>query len=197
MLTLFGADVIRNYADKVQYLYIFRKYIVVATSMQKISTVALSVQKLGWGGNFHPPPIPLAYIKKPIPNRVNNFLSTTDNYFPTVLTFWRHFAITSFCVGFFDFLRIMSILAHYSGCNICHVIKTDKDVNLHCLTFQNLQSELKYQDYSSTICILKRTRFLSRKCRKLGFSDDVIRNIVTWEKCFLHRQLILYQVSLL
>ena len=61
-----------NYADKVQYLYIFRKYIAVATSMQKISTVALSVQKLGWGGNFYPPPppIPLAYIKKPIPNRV-------------------------------------------------------------------------------------------------------------------------------
>ena len=46
---------------------------VVATSMQKIRNVALSVQKLGWGGgNFYPPPIRLAYIKKPIPNRVNN-----------------------------------------------------------------------------------------------------------------------------
>ena len=44
--------------------------------MQKISTVALSVQKLGWGGLIFtpPPPIPLAYIKKPIPNRVNGFL---------------------------------------------------------------------------------------------------------------------------
>ena len=33
---------------------------VVATSMQKIRNVALSVQKLGWGGNFypHPPPPP-------------------------------------------------------------------------------------------------------------------------------------------
>ena len=46
--------------------------------MQKISTVALSVQKLGWGGNFYPPPPPirLAYIKKPIPNRVNKSSQT-------------------------------------------------------------------------------------------------------------------------
>ena len=45
--------------------------------MQKLSTVALSVQKLGWGGNFYPPPpIPLTYIKKPIPNRVKNNLFT-------------------------------------------------------------------------------------------------------------------------
>ena len=53
------------------------------------------------------------------------------------------------------------------------------------LTFQNLQTELKYHDYSSTICILKRTRFLSRKCWKLGVSDDVIRKIVTSAKIFL------------
>ena len=58
------------------------------------------------------------------------------------------------------------------------VIQTGKYVNLHCLTFHNLQTELKYHDYSSTSCILKRTRFLNRKCRKLGVSDDVIRKTV-------------------
>ena len=89
--------------------------------------------------------------------------------------FWRH-------DGFFNFLRIMSNLARYSGWNIYQVIKTSKYVNLHCFTFQNLQTELKYHDYSSTSCILKRTRFLSRKCRKLCVSDDVIRKIVTSAK---------------
>ena len=59
------------------------------------------------------------------------------------------------------------------------MMKTGKYVNLHCLTFQNLQTELKYHDHSSTICILKGTHFLSRKCRKVGVSDDVIRKIVT------------------
>ena len=73
----------------------------------------------------------------------------------------------------------MSNLARYSGRNMCHVMKTGKYVNLHRLTFHNLQIELKYHDYSSTSCILKRTRFLNRKCRKLGVSDDVIRKIVT------------------
>ena len=62
---------------------------------------------------------------------------------------------------------------------MCHVIKTGKYVNLHCLIFQNLQTELKYHDYSSTSCILKWTRFLNRKCQKLSVSDDVIRKIVT------------------
>ena len=62
---------------------------------------------------------------------------------------------------------------------MCQLIKTGKYVNLHCLTFHKLQTELKYQDYSSTSCILKKTRFLNRKCRKLGVSDDVIRKIVT------------------
>ena len=39
--------------------------------MQKIRIVALLVQKLGWGVIFTPPPpIRLAYIKKPIQNRV-------------------------------------------------------------------------------------------------------------------------------
>ena len=51
---------------------------------------------------------------------------------------------------------------------MCHVIKTGKYVNIHCLTFHNLQTEL-----NSTSCILKKTRFLNRKCRKLGVSDDV------------------------
>ena len=51
--------------------------------MQKISTVALSVQKLGWGGgNFYPPPIRLAYIKKPIPNRVK----ASKNRYLTAIT---------------------------------------------------------------------------------------------------------------
>ena len=51
----------------------FEKYIVVGTSMQKIRIVALSVQKLGCGGSFYPPPpIRLAYIKNPIQNRDNN-----------------------------------------------------------------------------------------------------------------------------
>ena len=81
----------------------------------------------------------------------------------------------------------MSNLAHYSGWNICLVIKTGKYVNLHSLIFQNLQTELKYHDYSSTICILKITRFLSRKCRKLDVSDDVIRKIVTSAKIFLNQ----------
>ena len=62
---------------------------------------------------------------------------------------------------------------------MCNVIKTGKYVNLHCLIFQNLQTELKYHDHSSNNYILKRTRFLNRKCRKLGVSDDVIRKIVT------------------
>ena len=61
-----NADVIRNYADKVQYLYIFGKYIDVATSMQKIKTVTLSDQKYF----YPPPPIRLAHIKNPIQNRV-------------------------------------------------------------------------------------------------------------------------------
>ena len=45
--------------------------------MQKIRIVALSVQKLGWGVVFHPPPPPihLAYIKKAIQNRVKNLLT--------------------------------------------------------------------------------------------------------------------------
>ena len=73
----------------------------------------------------------------------------------------------------------MSSLARYSGLNMCHVIKTGKYVNLHCLAFHNLQTELKYHDHSSTSCIFKKTRFLNRKCRKLGVSDDVIRKIVT------------------
>ena len=67
------------------------------------------------------------------------------------------------------------------------MIKTGKYVNLHCLTFQNLQTELKYHDHSSTICILKRTHFLSRKCQKLGVSDDVIRKIVTSAKIFYNQ----------
>ena len=50
--------------------------------MQKISTVALSVQKLGWGGNFYPPPIPLAYIKKPIPNRVKGDRVLNSKFLP-------------------------------------------------------------------------------------------------------------------
>ena len=133
---------------------------------------------------------------------VNSFLSTKDNYLKrltithnnmlfqsmaSLLTtfyddviFWRH-------DGFFNFLRIMSNLARYSGRNICHIIKTGKYVNIHCLTFHNLQTELKYHDYSSTICILKRTLFLSRKCRKLGVSDDVIRKIAMSAKIFLHQ----------
>ena len=60
---------------------------------------------------------------------------------------------------------------------MCHVIKTGNYVNLHCLTFHNMQTELNYHDYSSTSCILKRTRFLNRKYRKLGVSDDVMRKI--------------------
>ena len=56
-------------------IYIFlESKIVVATSMQKISTVALSVQKLGWGGNFYPPH-PFSVHKKPIPNRVKIFFN--------------------------------------------------------------------------------------------------------------------------
>ena len=73
----------------------------------------------------------------------------------------------------------MSNLARYSVGNMCHVIKIGKYVNLHCITFHNLETELKYHAHSSTSCILKRTRFLNRKCRKLGVSDDVNRKIVT------------------
>ena len=62
---------------------------------------------------------------------------------------------------------------------MCHLIKNGKYINLHCLIFHNLQTELKYRDDSPTSCILKRTRFLNRKCRKLGVSDDIIRKIVT------------------
>ena len=57
----------------------------------------------------------------------------------------------------------MSNLARYSR----------KYVNLYCLIFQNLQTELKYHYYSSTSCTL------NRKCGKLGVSVDVIRKIVT------------------
>ena len=77
---------------------------------------------------------------------VNNFLNTSDNYlklstithndilFPSIR---RH-------DGFFNFLKIMLNLARYSGLNICDVIKTGKFINLHCLLFQNLQTELTY-----------------------------------------------------
>ena len=130
---------------------------------------------------------------------VNNFLSTKDYYlklstithndilFPTVLSFWRHFTMTSFCDVMTDFLifwELCQIWRVILAEILCHLIKTGKYVNLHCITFQNLQTELKYHDYSSTICILKRTHFLSRKCRKLGVSDDVIRKIVTSAKIF-------------
>ena len=126
---------------------------------------------------------------------VNNFLSTKDNYlklltithndilFPTVplfltrfyddVIFWRH-------DRFFNFLRIMSNLARYSGWNICHVIKTGKYVNLHCLTFQNLQTELKYHDYSSTSCILKRTRFKS-KISKIMQNGSTYGGLYLWK----------------
>ena len=89
----------------------------------------------------------------------------------------------------------MSNLARYSGLNICQVIKTGKYVNLHCFTFQHLKTELKYHDYSSTSCILKRTRFLSRKCRKLCVSDDVIRKIVTSAKKKLCKMVAVMEVS--
>ena len=102
--------------------------------------------------------------------------------------FWRH-------DGFFNFLKIMSNLARYSRWNMCHVIKTGKYVNLHCLIFQNLQTELKYHDYSSTSFILKRTQFLNRKCRKLGVSDDVIRKIVTSARKKLCKMVAVMEVS--
>ena len=46
--------------------------------MQKIRIVALTVQKFVSGGKNYPPPPPirLAYIKKPIQNRVNTFPDT-------------------------------------------------------------------------------------------------------------------------
>ena len=67
------------------------------------------------------------------------------------------------------------------------MIKTGKFSHLLCLTFQNLQTEVKYHDYCRTICILKRTRFLRIKCRKLGVSDDVIRKIVTSGEIFFRQ----------
>ena len=76
-----------------------------------------------------------------------------------------------------------------------HFIKTGKYVNLHCLTFHNLQTELKYNDYSSTSCILKRTRFLNRKCRKLGVSDDVIRKILMSARKKLWKMVAVMEVS--
>ena len=79
---------------------------------------------------------------------------------------------------------------------MCHIIKTGKYVNLHCLIFHNLQTELKYHDHSSTSCILKRTRFLNRKCRKLGVSDDVIRKIVTSAGKKLCKMVAVMEVSL-
>ena len=79
---------------------------------------------------------------------------------------------------------------------MCHIIKTGKYVNLHCLIFHNLQTELKYHDYSSTSCILKRTRFLNRKCRKLGVSDDVIRKIVVMQNGSCYGSLYICKVSL-
>ena len=78
---------------------------------------------------------------------------------------------------------------------MCHVIKTEKYVNLHCLSFHNLQTELKYHDYSSTSCILKKTRFLNRKCRKLGVSDDVIRKMVTSARKLLCKMVAVIEVS--
>ena len=78
---------------------------------------------------------------------------------------------------------------------MCHVIITGKYVNLHCITFHNMQTELKYHDYSSTSCILKRTRFLNRKCPKLGVSDDVIRKIVTSARKKLCKMVAVMEVS--
>ena len=78
---------------------------------------------------------------------------------------------------------------------MCHVIKTGIYVNLHCLTFHNLQTELKYHDHRSTSCILKRTRFLNRKCRKLGVSDDVIRKKVTQTRKKLCKMVAVVEVS--
>ena len=76
-----------------------------------------------------------------------------------------------------------------------HVIKIENYVNLHCLTFHNLQTELKYHDYNSTSYILKRKRFLNRKCRKLGVSDDVIRKIVTSARKELCKMVAVMEVS--
>ena len=78
-------------------IYIFlESKLFVATSMQKISTVALSVQKLGWGVIFTPPPPPpirLAYIKKPIPNRVKLVI-----YLPLRLGIGKHDTITKYFI---------------------------------------------------------------------------------------------------
>ena len=43
-----NANIIKNFAEKVQYLYIFRKYLAVGTSMQKIISPALLVRQLRW-----------------------------------------------------------------------------------------------------------------------------------------------------
>ena len=110
-------------------------------------------------------------------------INHNDIIFPTVPALYDDVILRRHD-GFFNFLRIMSNLARYSCWNISHVIKTGKYVNLYCLTFQNLQTELKYHDYNSTICTLKRTPLLRRKCRKLGVSDDVIRKIMTSAKYF-------------
>ena len=86
------------------------------------------------------------------------FSFLNSRHFDDILR-WRHFFHHD---GFLNFLRIMSNLARYSAWNICHVIKTGK-----YLTFQNLTTELKYHDQSSTICILKRTRFYMLKMSKI------------------------------
>ena len=48
--------IIKNFADKAQYLYIFGKYMTVGTSMKKISSLALLVRQLRRGVIFTPPP---------------------------------------------------------------------------------------------------------------------------------------------
>ena len=76
-----------------------------------------------------------------------------------------------------------------------HVIKTGKYANLHCPTFHNMQTQLNYHYYSSTSCILKRTRCLNRKYRKLGVSNDVIRKIVTSARKKLCKMVAVMEVS--
>ena len=50
-----NVKIIKNFADKAQYLYIFGKYMTVGTSMKKISSLALLVRQLRWGVIFTPP----------------------------------------------------------------------------------------------------------------------------------------------
>ena len=76
-----NVKIIKNFADKAQYLYIFGKYMTVGTSMKKNQLSISFSSTVKVGGNFYPPPIRSAYQQSPIRNRVNMKADETFNKF--------------------------------------------------------------------------------------------------------------------